>query len=79
MGFLWGTNWDFLSQKTAFFIVAAVKTSNLTQLNFVLIYLRVYYAAVKTITKLHRQNVLNNISRKNNNPIFYSYTARTVP
>jgi hypothetical protein len=30
MCFLWGTNWGFISQKTAFFIVTAVKTSNLT-------------------------------------------------
>jgi hypothetical protein len=30
MRFLWGKNWSFISQKTAFFIVTAVKTSNLT-------------------------------------------------
>jgi hypothetical protein len=31
MCLLLGTNWGFISQKTAFFIVTAVKTSNLTQ------------------------------------------------
>jgi hypothetical protein len=30
MCLLWGTNWVFISQKTTFFIVTAVKTSNLT-------------------------------------------------
>jgi hypothetical protein len=30
MCLLWGTNWVFISQKTAFFIVTAVRTSNLT-------------------------------------------------
>jgi hypothetical protein len=29
MCLLWGTNWDFISQKTTFFIVTTVKTSNL--------------------------------------------------
>jgi hypothetical protein len=29
MCLLWGTNWNFISQKTAFFIVTAVETSNL--------------------------------------------------
>jgi hypothetical protein len=32
MCFLWGTNWGFISQKTAFFIVTAVKTSGDTNL-----------------------------------------------
>jgi hypothetical protein len=27
---LWGTNWDFILQKTAFFIVTVVKTPNIT-------------------------------------------------
>jgi hypothetical protein len=31
MCLLWCTNWVFISQKTAFFIVIAVKTSNLTR------------------------------------------------
>jgi hypothetical protein len=30
MCLLWGTNWVFIFQKTGFFIVTAVKTSNLT-------------------------------------------------
>jgi hypothetical protein len=30
MCLLWSTNWVFISQKTTFFIVTAVKTSNLT-------------------------------------------------
>jgi hypothetical protein len=29
MCLLWGTNWVFMSQKTAFFVVTAVKSSNL--------------------------------------------------
>jgi hypothetical protein len=33
MCFLWCTNWVFISQKTAFFIVTAVNTSNLTILS----------------------------------------------
>jgi hypothetical protein len=33
MSFLSGTNWDFKHQTTAFFIVTAVKTSNLTSIN----------------------------------------------
>jgi hypothetical protein len=31
MRLLWSTNSDFISQKTAFFIVTAVKTSDLTK------------------------------------------------
>jgi hypothetical protein len=34
MCLLWSTNWGFISQKTAFFIVTAVKTSNLTYQRF---------------------------------------------
>jgi hypothetical protein len=30
MCFVWGKNWGFISQKTAFFIVSTVETSNLT-------------------------------------------------
>jgi hypothetical protein len=30
MCLLWSTNWVFISQKTTFFIVTAVKTSNFT-------------------------------------------------
>jgi hypothetical protein len=30
MCLLWGKNWVFIAQKTAYFIVTAVKTSNLT-------------------------------------------------
>jgi hypothetical protein len=33
MCFLWGTNWICMSQKTTFFIVTAVKTSNNTYLS----------------------------------------------
>jgi hypothetical protein len=35
MFLLWGKNWVFISQKTAFFIVTAVKTSNLTWIIFI--------------------------------------------
>jgi hypothetical protein len=34
MCLLWGMNWLFISQKTAFYIVTAVKTSNLTTFGF---------------------------------------------
>jgi hypothetical protein len=34
MCLLWSTNWVFISQKTAFFIVTTVKTSNLTWLSW---------------------------------------------
>jgi hypothetical protein len=32
MCFPWGTNWGFISQKTAFFIVTALKTSILNRM-----------------------------------------------
>jgi hypothetical protein len=31
MCLLWSTNWGFISQKTTFFIVTTVKTSNLAE------------------------------------------------
>jgi hypothetical protein len=34
MCLLLGTNWVFISQETAFFIVTAVKTSNLHSINW---------------------------------------------
>jgi hypothetical protein len=42
MYLLRGTNWVFISQKTTFFIVTAVKTSYLTKLFWFFIGFRVY-------------------------------------
>jgi hypothetical protein len=39
MCLLWDTNWVFISQKTTFFIVTAVETSNLTQLGLCFLHL----------------------------------------